>query len=147
MSVNQFPSDVVYTMPPQSIVNYWTGGGATGLLCGPSYNGGLGYLSGALTADTYASAISVSGRGVLFIASVYAVDATLRTVGIKVIVDGVAVFDEVSATVTGVNRGIVAIGILNNPQPIPYNSSFDIQIKSSLSETDKIGASVAYTIA
>ena len=140
------------TSPPKVIVNLWSSGGVA-----PAYLSCLtsqtGYtrasLSGVLTAATYKEIIAVTGAGVLEVAFISAVDATSRTYGIKVILDGVAAFDASCAVTTnGAEYGMIAVG---NSQAAPsyvtyviqhrdyvFNASLSLQVKSSLTETDKI---------
>jgi hypothetical protein len=135
--------------PPKVIVNWFSDGGAA-----PTNHGGGGVqtkktLSGALTANTYKEILAVSGPGVIEVACVYCVDTTSRTMGIKIIVDGITAFDAVCTAVTNVLYGIVAIGYSPtageiHPAPMAFNSSLSILIKSSISETDKIGLAHTY---
>ncbi len=138
--------------PPatKSIVNYYSSGGVAfdGNL--QTTTTGKNTLSGALTANTYKDIVTVTGAGVLHSCAAIAVDATSRTIGIKIVIDGTAVFDAVSSAVTAQYDGLVAIGILDPgayvslPVDIFFNSSLVISVKSSLSETDKVTLIYAY---
>lgn len=95
-------------------------------------------LSGALTADTYKSLESYSGKGFFSFAGVRSPDATSRTVSIKLILDGTEF--EASASTSSTDLGAILIGgaISSsgaspsvNLETIAFNSSFDIQVKSS----------------
>jgi len=134
----------------KSIVNYYSSGGV-------QYAGSAGIaalakliLSGALTAGAYSAAlVSVSGPGVLNLAYAYANDATSRTMGLKVVLDGTTVFDAVSDACTTQYNGVIAVGYNESNailayQPLVFNSTMALYVKSSLSETDKITLAYAY---
>lgn len=148
-SLSQFGGNHVVT----SIVNGDAAGGVQKSLTNASQFS-LTTLSGALTANTLATALTLTGRGQLNFAAVAAVDATSRTMRIKVTIDGTSVFDATSATCTTTANGIVAVGHLLYSssdtvpvfQPIPYHSSCLVEIASSLSETDKIRSHVNYEV-
>ena len=53
-------------------------------------------LTGALTAGTYKEILSVTGAGVISLCAGFTADKTTRTVGLKLVVDGITVFDAVS---------------------------------------------------
>ena len=101
-------------------------------------------LSGALTAATYKEMLAVSGAGVLRYCAVRAVDTTSRTLGIKIVIDGTTVYDAVCTACTAENDGLRAFSPETLPMQLPFASSLSIQIKSSLSETDKVGLLVDY---
>jgi len=141
--------------PPKSIVNQFSSGGVIGAGIADA-NGAKQVLSGALTAATYKELLAISGSGVLEMAYAKAMDATSRTVGLKIIIDGTTVFDAVSGTTTTAdtcvlavgNRGYFAAGINSylTRGAVPFNSSLSIQAKSSLSETDKVAVGYAYRL-
>lgn len=106
-------------------------------------------LSGALTANTLATVVSITGQGWMPVCAVQQEDATSRTLRLQVIVDGVTVFDATSAAGTTANRAIVAAGShiqtssgnyqLADGQPgIRFFSSCVVKVASSLTETDKL---------
>jgi len=98
-------------------------------------------LSGVLTADTYKEVLQITGSGVLNVLTVSTVDTTARTVGLKVVIDGVTVFDVTSSPSSLSGRGLSATGTYTGETvlvPIPFHKSISASIKSSLSETDKI---------
>lgn len=100
--------------------------------------------SGALTATVYKELVSVSTPGWLRFCSVFCVDATARTIGLKIVIDGTTVFDEVSQSISVAGSGFNAAGAGSNGliramEYLRFNSSLSLQIKSSLSETDKVG--------
>lgn len=105
-------------------------------------------LSGALTASTLATILTVTGAGRVPQLSAYAKDTTSRTIRLVVEVDGVTAFDATSAAIIVINTGIFAAGGGNNPlavgEPIVFNNSLVVRVASSLTETDKIG--VAYSL-
>ena len=110
---------------------------------------GLQILSGALTAATYKELVAVTGAGSVKWAAVRCVDATARTLGLKVVIDGVTVFDAVSNSISATNSGMIAVGSKNGSYDVtdghaPFNSSLSIQVKSSLTETDKVALDVSY---
>jgi hypothetical protein len=106
-------------------------------------------LSGAMTAATLKTALSLTGQGTVSYIALRANDATSRTVRLKITIDGVVVFDPgVSAANITAGRGITAIGATTADgaslqtgivlQPIYYNNSFLVEIASSLTETDSL---------
>jgi len=135
--------------PPKSIINGFSAGGT---LCTNNISGWYlkTILSGALTAATYKEVLAIVGSGVIDLAAVYAVDATSRTLGLKVEIDGVTIFDAVSSACTATGGNIQAIGVMTEVavnvalQPKTFNSSLSISVKSSLTETDKVGLKVLY---
>lgn len=102
-------------------------------------------LSGALTANTLATIINVTGAGECNYLSISSVDATSRTLRMVVTIDGVIAFDSTSAATTNTGSGAVVIGtaarVTNGAvglEPTPFRTSFKVEVASSLSETDKI---------
>lgn len=103
-------------------------------------------LSGALTANTYKSMVSVTGGGVLSLAAVTAVDTTSRDMAIRITLDGVVINTATTTATTVADRGAVAVGhvVMSGstpmvlPQDLPFTTSCLIEIKSSLTETDKL---------
>lgn len=101
-------------------------------------------LSGALTANTLATVLTLTGAGHVPYLAAYAKDATSRTVRMQVIVDGVTVFDATSNAITGSGTGILAAGQLGQEAtgiqstPIRFNSTCVVKVASSLTETDKV---------
>ena len=108
-------------------------------------------LSGALTAATLATALSITGRGALNFAAVGTEDTTARTVRLKVTIDGVSIFDATSSSVTAANQGLIGVGAIyvgstGTLQPVRFYTSCLVQIASSLTETDKISSVVNYEV-
>ena len=108
--------------------------------------------SGALTADTYSELLSYSGSGTIQFLSLRALDTTARTITLKLVLDGVTVF-EVGKACTATSHGVQAIGAyaysagtyLNiSFENVPFNSSMSVSVKSTLSETDKSQLAYAY---
>ena len=140
--------------PTTSIVNAFSTNGAAvqiGVQGSGSTNSATNVLSGALTANTLASALSVTGGGEVPYLSVFTKAATSRTVRIKVTVDGVSVFDSTSTATAVTNSGLLVVGqtsatnfVVQAPAPLRFNSSLLVEIASSLSETDKV--SIAYVL-
>lgn len=104
-------------------------------------------LSGALTANTLATVLSLTGPGEVPLLTSYTKDATVRTVRTVVIVDGVTVFDSTSASIGVANRGAIVAGELagtsgayyvTQGNPIRFSVSLVVQQASNLTETDKI---------
>lgn len=138
------------TSPPKTIVNFHSaGGGAAIPITGDGYNYYRKTLSGALVANVYKELLAVTGAGVVDLVVGVAQDTTSRTLGLKIIIDGVTVFDAITAACTTHWGAIVGVGlpILFSgegpthsviPVEIPFNGSLSLQVKSSLSETDKI---------
>ena len=127
--------------------------GTANLIARPGQNLRL-TLSGALTAATYKEIVAVTGAGVLNFAGVYAVDTTSRDIYIKVLIDGVQVVERSILTVVTTGVGPVCVGSTQYDNTngvashtfdqIPYTSSLSIQIKSSLTETDKLTLAAYY---
>lgn len=99
-------------------------------------------LSGALSANTLKSIYAVTGSGVLAFAAARALDATSRNIRVYIVVDGTVVYDSTVSSIAAANNGVVAVGLVDangyTPIPFPFNTSLDIQISSSIAETDKI---------
>ncbi len=106
-------------------------------------------LSGALTANTLATVLSLTGPGEVPLLTSYTKDATARTVRTVVIVDGVTVFDFTSASISVAKRGAIVAGELagipggggfyvTQGNPIRFSVSLVVQQASNLTETDKL---------
>ncbi len=106
-------------------------------------------LSGALTANTLATVLSLTGPGEVPLLTSYTKDATARTVRTVVIVDGVTVFDFTSASISAGHRGAIVAGQLagvaggatyyiTQGNPIRFSVSLVVQQASNLTETDKL---------
>lgn len=129
---------------PKSIVN-------GGLVQGTSNSSlatltpGTSVLTGALTAATLSTILSISGKGAISVLALQSVDATSRTHRVKITIDGTVVFDNTTGAVTSSNfmqvigqvvwSPTVPVGYIENP--ILFNTSLLIEYASSLSETGK----------
>lgn len=135
-----------------SVINaHSSGGTAVAINLSASVNNGLReVLSGALTANTLATVLSVTGGGVIPALTAYAKDSTARTVRLKVTVDGTSVFDATSSSVSAAGQGIFAAGSIENTgsfrqgEPIRFLTSLLVEVASSLTETDKLA--IGYTL-
>lgn len=105
-------------------------------------------LSGALTANTLATVLSLSGKGVISFLACAPVDATSRTHRYKITLDGTVIFDATSGATNSTQHYVPVIGALLNlsstysvysivPEPLFFNTSLLIEYASSVSETDK----------
>ena len=129
-----------------SIVNFHSSGGTSAANVQVTANSGAReVLSGALTANTLGTLLSVTGPGRCPQLSAYAKNTTARTIRLVVDVDGVTVFDATSASISTANTGLFAAGSatsgsapLNPGEPIVFTSSFVVRVASSLSETDAV---------
>ena len=108
--------------------------------------------SGACTANTLKTILSLSGSGVLSFLAVESANTTSRTHRIKVTLDGIVIFDATTAAVTSVALINAVIGSLSNVvastsssvefEPLAFNTSLLVEYADSLSETD--GAYIGY---
>lgn len=105
---------------------------------------GIQVLSGALTADTYPGTpqVSITGKGIANIAGAFGLDATIRTITLKIIIDGVEVIEHGDTLPARTNVGFLAIGMYTDGfagsfDQIPFSTSFQLFLKSDLTETDK----------
>lgn len=142
--------------PVSSIVNYYSSGGvqSAGAITANSYTNTKETLSGALVATTLKTIHSVTGHGRLNMLCAYTKDATNRTIRLKLIIDGAATpqFDATSSAIAGSGIGIVAVGAIDSApssqvfQPIKFNTSLEVKVASSLSETDKVATGINYEV-
>lgn len=107
--------------------------------------------AGAMTANTYKTAISLTGAGDVAFFAVKTNDTTSRSISVRVTLDGVDVREigpVAVATIAGL--ALVPIGAIAGAvpvmRPVPYTSSCLIEIKSSLSETDKLAYASDYRV-
>ena len=107
-------------------------------------------LSGAMTANTLKTLLSISGVGAQLLHLTFRTnDATARTIRVKITVDGTVICDSTSASIStsgsgGLWAGIRSTSSPNAPITITSNSSLLIEYASSLSETDKITSEYFY---
>ena len=112
-------------------------------------------LTGALTANTLATVLSLSGKGAIDFLACQSWDATSRTHRMKVTLDGVVIFDATSGAVASYAKYLPVIGSLVNlsasaqsmsvvPQPLMFNTSLLVEYASSITETAKTYLSYNY---
>ncbi|MCV2422511.1 hypothetical protein LNV47_18085 [Paucibacter sp. DJ4R-1] len=126
-----------------AVVNAFSSGGVSeASLQAQGSNGAKEVLSGALTANTLATLLSVTGAGEVPFLTAYTKDATPRTVRLKVVVDGQApaVFDATTDVISSSGRGLAAAGSASGPvgSPVVFNSSLEVSVASSITETNKL---------
>jgi hypothetical protein len=106
-------------------------------------------LSGAMTATTLKSFLSVSGAsGEMTHLTIRTADATARTIRTVLTIDGTA-YDFTTASISSSGVGVLLAGATTSTSTvaipsIKWNSTFTIQIASSVSETDKLTIEWAY---
>ena len=136
---------------PKSLVNNNSAAGFsfinnTGVVFGSAKT----ILSGALTANTLGTVLSISGGGggVISLLLAKVLDATSRTVRLQVTIDGTVAFDFTSSAVAGANWTADVIGNFDGfgirEILVPFNSSLVIKLASSLTETDKLAIVTKY---
>lgn len=110
-------------------------------------------LSGAMTAATLKTILSVTGSGSIDFLSARGMDATARTMRMKITIDGVVVFDYTSASIASATvNGAVFIGSGDGTgsvwsagiEPTLFNTSLLVEVASSLTETDKFTIGYKY---
>jgi hypothetical protein len=138
--------------PVTSIVNYFSSGGTStsaSIASVVSHNA-KEIMSGALTAATLKTLLTRTGRGRLNLLTAFVADATSRTVRVQVIVDGTTIYDATSNAITNPGSGVVPVGVVTaatgalEMQPIEFQTSLEIKLASSLTETDKVSIGVNY---
>ncbi len=105
--------------------------------------------SGACTAATLKTVLSVTGRGALTYLDVGVKDTTSRTSRLRVTIDGTVVYDKTNSAGT-LAKIVVALGSMTDVlggqgvdgTPLLFDSSMLIEYASSLTETNK--ASIGY---
>lgn len=142
--------------PVSAIVNYFSSGGTSA----PS-NIGVGLvnnskevLSGSLTANTLASlpGFPQTGRGRLNLLTAFTKDATSRTIRVQIVVDGTTIYDATSGAIANTGGGVVPVGVVISStgalemQPIDYQSSLDIKVASSLTESNKVACGINHEV-
>lgn len=133
--------------PPLTIVNAQSTGSSIISRAAPSSAKKI--LSGALTANTLATILSISGAGVVDWLSANPADTTSRTIRLKITIDGVVAFDATSSAMTNTASAILGIGISgssteSSSQPCTFKTSLLVEVASSLTETDKVQLSAQY---
>jgi predicted extracellular nuclease len=110
-------------------------------------------LTGACTANTLKTILSITGAGVIPFLLFYIQATTTRADRVKITVDGTVVFDSISASESrSVGHYVEIIGAVQNAvywngtgyetvgvtyDNVYFNSSFKVEYSSSLTETDK----------
>lgn len=104
-------------------------------------------LSGAVTASTYKTILSITGSGVINFLGARTINSTAKIAALRVTIDGVVVFDGTTTSFAQANRVICALGFLTHVtasgvnylsyNPVAFNQSFLVEIMSSLTETDQ----------
>lgn len=110
-------------------------------------------VTGALTANTLATVLSLSGKGVISFAGCASVDATSRTHRMKITLDSAVIYDATSAATVQVGDWLIPIGSITNHttlspgviyEPLVFNTSLLIEYASSVSETGKTYIATRY---
>lgn len=137
---------------PTSLVNLFSTSGYTAASFSAPVNAKQA-LCGAVTATVLKPVLTLTGAGVLNFFGVYAMDATVRTMRIQIVLDGVTVFDSTSAAIAAPGQGAFPVGVWNQtntmayPDEIPFKTSCVINMASSLTETDKFNTFSMYRMA
>ena len=135
----------------KSIVNSTSASGFAG--AGITNSNGLGTVStntGALTANTLATMLDLTGAaGTMQCLTVRTVDATARTIRVKITIDGVTAYDKTSASISTANNGIMLCGQIgvaypNYVPPIKWKTAIKIEVASSVTETASFTFEWAY---
>lgn len=136
--------------PPKLLVQRNAVAGWTQTNISDSIAGAKNIFSGALTANTLATVLSISGAGELQYLSISPLDATTRTLRLALTIDGVLVYDYTSAAATsgpsygGVIVGGFQSGAVPGIESLKFNSSVLVKIASSLTETNLIQIGTRY---
>lgn len=135
----------------RSIVNRFTQAAWTPIsITSNAAGGAISANSGAMTADTLKTLLSVSGVGTrVSHLSFRTADSTSRTIRVQITVDGIVVCNSTSSAITVGSDGGFWAGSRSNGDPpfipeITSNSTLLIEYASSLTETDKIIAEYIY---
>ena len=102
--------------------------------------------TGALTANTLVTALSLSGQGCISLLGCSGVDSTSRTHRLKVTLDGVEIYDATSDAFNTLGSCLMVIGAFTPSastfavpiyEPLVFNTSLLVEYASSVSETAK----------
>ena len=104
--------------------------------------GSVTTASGALTANTLKTMLSITGSGKCNLIAVTTADTTSRTVRLQITLDGVVIFNQTTGAITTASNPIT----FNNNTSLDFLSSLKVEIASSLSETDKLSTSINYIL-
>lgn len=133
--------------PPIELINSGTDATVLGTVITPAKF----INSGALTSEVYSDILDITGRGVLNYLSLMMVDATARTLAMRVTIDGVVVYNAQTGSKTVAFTGIFAVGSADSSERIsmdqvPFNKTLLVEVKSSLTETDKLRIHTIYRL-
>lgn len=109
-------------------------------------------LSGACTANTWKTVLSITGSRIRLNALMMSfLDSTARTGQLRVTIDGVVAFDNTATNASGSTHlaiGQIVGGATNSVlfHPVDANASVLIEYNGSLTETDKARFDVAYEL-
>jgi hypothetical protein len=115
-------------------------------------NGGAVATSGTTTADTYVTMVDIDGKGWLDHLSFQNGVGSVRTVTIRITIDGTVVWTTNSSSGLGtLNQGKYLLGSYasdqgNNDQPLRFNSNLTIEAKESTGQTGGIKILYAYRL-
>lgn len=150
-NLSQFrPSSI---RPPKNFYNSFNVAGVTGQVIGTPANfstfGVRSSLSGAMTANTLKTVISVTGSGMVNNLAFSSVDATARTLRVKITVDGQVAWDATTASMSTADRGIIVCGgypvtPFQSGDYFVFSTSLVVELASSLTETDKFNVYAKY---
>ena len=137
--------------PPKNIVNSCSTAGFTSFSVGTAALPKQ-ILSGAVTAGTFKTVLSVTGQGSIDFLSFYQIDGTTRSASCRLTIDGTVVFNSSYAAISSSLNGGIAVGavvqpasaVFAIPQSVSFNNSFLVELTSTLSETDKVAIGVIY---
>lgn len=105
-------------------------------------------LSGAMTANTLKTLLSVTGKGSLKQLAIYTQDNTSRIIRVRVTVDGVVVWDKTSTAITAATTGFSIVGFVTSTGQyygdMNFAKSVVVEVSSSVSETDKLMIAYQY---
>ena len=102
--------------------------------------------TGALTAATLVTALSLSGQGAISLLGCAGVDTTSRTHRLKITLDGVVIYDATSEAFLSSGFALMAVGgfvpsasSFATPiyEPLVFNTSLLVEYASSVTETAK----------
>lgn len=112
---------------------------------------------GALTSNTYKTVVSVSGRGLLNFAGFVSLSSGIYSFGFRLTYDGIVIERTGVPNNDFTSKGLPVIGgviqdLTNTTvsglrfDPLPFNSGFTIEVKSTQAVTDGIGVITNYRI-
>jgi len=143
-------------LKPRSIVNAFSSGGTytqlSNINAGAIPSAVPSFLSGAVTANTLKTALSIIGRGAISLLGLTTKDTTSRSIRLKLTLDGVVVFDSTYTAVNAADSTMYAVGLclsggtpaLVNEMPLFFDSSCLAEFSSSITETDKQALTYIY---